>query len=259
MAVRATCGMRTNLNSNGVLIDETVARKLGEAGLENIKLSLDSLDPRTHDYMRGVDGVYDRVMRAIDNLHRYAPKIRVALISVIYEQTYRDFIPLMEWINNNEKIEHVLVMVAMQPNNTPPEENWWNGPYGFLWPKDKEAVAKLVDELIVLKKRGYKINNSAAQLRAAREYFLSPEKFVKKTVCNMDKAVHVSSIGQIFLCFNYGILGDVRHGDDIGRIWNSAAAQKVREEIRDCKKNCHFLINCYFEEDEITESCKTRG
>ncbi|MFH2136937.1 MAG: radical SAM protein [Candidatus Omnitrophota bacterium] len=254
LRIAADLGFRTNLNSNGFLIDEKVARKLAEAGLVSIKLSLDSIKKEVHDQMRGVEGVYERVLKAVDNLHTFAPEMSVSLISVIYEQTYRDFVPLMEWINNNDKIEHVLVMVAMQPNNTPPEEDWWNGEYGFLWPKDKDAVAELMDKLIEMKKGGYKINNELPQLKAAKEYLRYPERFVKKTVCNMDKAVHVSAIGQIFICFNYGILGDVRKGDSIEKILRSKEAAAVRGKIRNCKKNCHFLINCFFEEDEIIKS-----
>lgn len=249
--IASVCGLRTNINSNGFLIDENIARKLQEAGMQNIKISLDSIDPKIHDYMRGVEGVHARVLQAINNLHEFAPSMNVSLISVIYEQTYRGFIPLMEWINNNEKIEHVLVMVAMQPNNTLPEENWWEGKYGFLWPKNRQDLDELMDKLISMKSNHYKINNSVAQLRAAKEYLRYPDKFVKKTVCNMYKAVHVSSIGQIFLCFNYGVLGDIRKGDDIRKIWRSEEAEKVRDKIKTCKKNCHFLINCFFEEDEL--------
>jgi MoaA/NifB/PqqE/SkfB family radical SAM enzyme len=249
IASASELGFRTNLNSNGYLIDEQVARCLGQAGLQNIKLSMDSIDPAAHDFLRGVDGVHARVLSAIDNLHRFAPAMRVALISVIYEQNYRGFIPLMQWINANEKIEHVLVMVAMQPNNTPPEERWWEGRYGFLWPKDRAAVAALMDELIRLKEQGYKINNTVGQLRAVKKYLALPEQFVKKTACNMHKAVHVSSLGQVYLCFNYGILGDIKKGDNIRAIWNSPEAALVREKIAACKKNCHFLINCFFEEE----------
>ena len=255
--IASSLGLRTNLNSNGYLIGKDVAKKLSDSGLQNIKLSLDSLDPKTHDYMRGVEGVYSRVMEAIDNLHDFAPGIRLSLISVIYEQTYRGFIPLMEWINANEKIEHVLVMVAMQPNNTALEEQWWEGEHGFLWPKNKNDIDALLDELIKMKQAGYKINNSAAQLRAAKEYFKNPGKFVKKTVCNMYKAVHVSSIGQIFLCFNHGLLGDVRDGSDIQKIWYSQEAEEIRRKIKTCKKNCHFLINCFFEEDEIIQKTQS--
>ena len=250
--IASESGFRTNLNSNGFLIDENVACKLAEAGLQNIKISLDSLGPQIHDYMRGVEGVHEKALKAIDNLHRFALDMRISLISVIYEQTYREFIPLIEWINNNEKIEHVLVMVAMQPNNTPPEEHWWSGNYGFLWPKNKQAVSELMDKLISLKEQSYKINNSLIQLKAAKEYLRQPDKFVKKTVCNMYKAVHISAIGQIFICFNFGFLGDIREGDDIRKIWHSQEAEEVRQKIKNCKKNCHFLINCFFEEDELT-------
>ncbi|MBU1088065.1 MAG: radical SAM protein [Candidatus Omnitrophica bacterium] len=252
--IASDIGFYTNINSNGFLIDENVARKLGDSGMRDIKLSLDSIDPKIHDYMRGVEGVHEKALKAIDNLHRFAPHMRVSLISVIYEQTYRDFIPLMEWINNNNKIEHVLIMVAMQPNNTEPEEHWWKGEYGFLWPKNTDDIDKLMDKLIFMKQSYYKINNSIAQLRAVKAYLRHPEKFVKNSVCNMYKAVHVSSIGQIFLCFNYGVLGEIRKGDDIRKIWCSVEAEVIRAKIKNCKKNCHFLINCFFEEDPAVNS-----
>ncbi|MFH1092571.1 MAG: radical SAM protein [Candidatus Omnitrophota bacterium] len=256
--IASSCGLRTNLNSNGFLIDEKVAKHLGDVGLQNIKISLDSIDPEKHDYMRGVEGVHERAIQAINNLNKFAPSMKVSLISVIYEQTYRDFIALMEWINNNAKIEHVLIMVAMQPNNTQPEEHWWEGKYGFLWPKNRGDMDELMDKLILMKQNHYKINNSVAQLRAAKEYLRYPERFVKKTVCNMYKAVHVSSIGQIFLCFNYGVLGDIRKGDDIREIWHSEDAEKIRDKIKSCKKNCHFLINCFFEEDELSTELQNK-
>lgn len=242
-------GFHTNLNSNGFLLDANNTQKLAEAGLHDIKLSLDSINREIHDYLRGVKGVFDQLMLAIDNLKTYAPQINIALISVIYEQNYREFIPLLEWIQNNNKIDHVLIMAAMQPNNTPPEVRWWEGKYSFLWPKDIQAVCNLIDSLMELKVKGYKIVNTASQLKAVKNYFVSPDQFVKKTVCNMYKAVHVSSLGELFLCFKYGIVGDIKKGDDIRQIWNSEKAENVREKIKKCKHNCHFLLNCFFEED----------
>ncbi|MCG2712657.1 MAG: radical SAM protein [Candidatus Omnitrophica bacterium] len=247
--IASSLGFRINLNSNGFLIDEVVARKLGEAGLVDIKLSLDSLQKQKHDYLRGVDGVYDQLRKAIDNLHAYAKNVNISIISVIYEQNYREFIPLIEWINNNEKINHVLVMAAMQPNNTLPEEHWWEGEYGALWPKDTGQIEKLLDQLIVMKNDGYKICNPVGQLKAVKKYFKNPREFVKKTICNMYKAIHLSSIGLMYLCFEYEVIGDIKKNDDVKNIWHSDKAQQIRDEIKNCKKNCHFLINCFFEED----------
>ncbi|MFH2144908.1 MAG: radical SAM protein [Candidatus Omnitrophota bacterium] len=249
IAYAVQLGFRTNLNSNGFLINKDNAIRFYEAGLHDIKLSLDSLDKKVHDYLRGVDGVFDQLMLAIDNLARYAPGIEISLISVIYEHNYRKFIQLIKWINRHEKIRHVLIMAPMQPNNTYPEDRWWEGKYSFLWPRDTKAVCSLMDELIEMKKEGYRINNTIGQLRAAKDYFICPEKFVKKTHCNMYKAIHVSSIGQVYICFNYDIIGNIKSNDDIKKILCSNKTQKVRDKIKNCRKNCHFLINCFFEED----------
>ncbi|MBU1044825.1 MAG: radical SAM protein [Candidatus Omnitrophica bacterium] len=243
-------GMRTNLVSNGYLIDKKVAKKLAGSGLKTIKLSLDSMNEKKHDYLRGVAGVYNQLMRAIDNLDVHAPNIEMALISVIYEQNYSGIIDLVEWVNNNPKIKDVSLTVAMQPNNTLPEKKWWNGEYGFLWPKNKKAISVILDQLIELKSNNYKINNSIAQLKAMKKYLINPEDFVKKTNCNMDKAIHISSIGKIYHCFFFDPIGDIHQSTNISNIWNSEKARMIRQDIRNCKQNCHFLINCFFEEDE---------
>jgi MoaA/NifB/PqqE/SkfB family radical SAM enzyme len=49
-------GFRMGLGSNGSLIDETVARKLKDAGVKTVSISLDSCDPKKHDEFRGVKG-----------------------------------------------------------------------------------------------------------------------------------------------------------------------------------------------------------
>jgi MoaA/NifB/PqqE/SkfB family radical SAM enzyme len=58
-------GLFTSLNSNGFLIDKDMAQALADSGLNLLVLSLDSVDKNTHDFLRGVDGSYDRVIRAI--------------------------------------------------------------------------------------------------------------------------------------------------------------------------------------------------
>ncbi len=242
-------GFRVNMNSNGFLINEEVATRLHQAGLKSIKLSLDSLDREKHDYLRGVPGVYDRVMRAIDNLRNFAPETAIGLIAVIYNDNYRDIVPLVEWADQDKRIEDILIMVPMQPNNTVPEERWWEGKYGYLWPRDVEGVNAVMNRLIEMRRSGCKVNNPPGQLRAAQRYLARPEEFVKRGFCNMDRAVHVSALGDIFICFEYEKIGDIRDGD-IQVLWQSEKARQVRDKIRDCRKNCHFLINCFFEADE---------
>jgi hypothetical protein len=137
----------------------------------------------------------------------------------------------------------------MQPNSTGVDKEWWKGEYGYLWPKDIEKACFFIDTLIKIRVSGSKIGNTLAQLEAFKLYFRYPGRFVKKTKCNLDKAVHVSAVGDIFLCFRRDILGNIQDGDDIRKIWYSSAANGVREKIKACRDNCHYLLNCFFEGD----------
>jgi radical SAM protein with 4Fe4S-binding SPASM domain len=64
----------------------------------------------------------------------------------------------------------------------------------------------------------------------------------------MDRAVHVSATGDIFLCFRHEKLGSIMT-DDIADVWASEKAENVRNQIYACRDNCHFLLNCFFEKD----------
>jgi len=242
-------GFSTNIASNGWLIDEDMAKRIGDSGLNEINLSLDSLNEATHDYLRGVKGVYRRVIRAIKNLNKYSKNTKIAISSVIYDWNLDELPPLLEWAINNDKINSIFFLAPMQPNSTRVDKAWWKGKYGYLWPKDTEKACSFVDKVLKIRTTGCKIGNTIPQLEAFKLYFRHPERFVKKTKCNLDKAVHVSAVGDVFLCFRWDILGDIRKGDDIRKIWRSELAGEVRKKITACKDNCHFLLNCFFEGD----------
>ena len=243
-------GFTINIPTNAYLIDQEMAKKIGQSGLSMMNISLDSLEEKKHDFLRGIEGVYRSVMEAIEYLNRYAPKTRKGICAVIYDINLDDIIPLTHWVIRNESLEWIDYMVVVQPNNTPLDTNWYKSEeFGFLWPKDTQKVTTVIDEIIRLKKEGeLKIVNQLCQLEAFKSYFRYPDRFVKKGACNMDKAVHVSSIGDIFICYHWARLGNIKR-DDLVQVWYSNEADKVREDILRCQDNCHFLLNCYFEGD----------
>lgn len=242
-------GFLTNIASNGWLVDEKMAQKIAVSGLYELVLSLDSLNETTHDYLRGVKGVYQGVMNAINHMNRYSKNTKIGIGSVIYDCNLDELSPLLDWANNNDKINSIFFLVPMQPNNTSIEKDWWKGQYSYLWPKDTDRAKAFVDKLIEKKKSWSKIGNTIPQLEAFKLYLQSPGSFVKKTQCNLDRAVHVSAIGDVFLCYRKDLLGNIKDGDDIRDIWRSYVAAEVRQKIALCKDNCHYLINCFFEGD----------
>lgn len=58
-------GIWTSLVSNGSLLTRERIRLLKSAGLDNLVLSLDSLDPAVHDTQRGIPGLHEKVLRRL--------------------------------------------------------------------------------------------------------------------------------------------------------------------------------------------------
>ncbi len=58
------------LITNGWFVDETVARDILRAGLQEISVSIDYRDPAKHDAQRGCPGAWERGVRALELFHK---------------------------------------------------------------------------------------------------------------------------------------------------------------------------------------------
>lgn len=58
-------GLRMVMGTSGYLIDQMIAVKLKGAGIRAVAISLDSKDPAIHDSFRGLEGVWERAVKAI--------------------------------------------------------------------------------------------------------------------------------------------------------------------------------------------------
>lgn len=70
-------GLRMGMGSNGMLIDDEVARKLKEAGMWTVAISLDSSIPERHDEFRGVKGCWEHAIKAIKALKKAGIEVQV--------------------------------------------------------------------------------------------------------------------------------------------------------------------------------------
>ena len=65
-AYAAGKGMMVVMGSNGLLIDDRVARRLRENGVSGISISLDSIEPDRHDRIRRSPGAWKKAVAAIE-------------------------------------------------------------------------------------------------------------------------------------------------------------------------------------------------
>ncbi|MDO8602992.1 MAG: radical SAM protein [Candidatus Omnitrophota bacterium] len=243
-------GFRTTMASNGYLIDMDMAKRIADAGLDAVSLSLDSYNPEVHDKMRGVKGVHQQVMNAIDNLTKYSPQTRKGLCCIIMNENLDEILNLVDWANGNKKVDWIYFMVVVQPNYSGPLTDNWVDEYQYLWPKDKSKVLAVLDELIMRKKNGSKVSNRVEHLRAYKAYFNNPQKLVNKARCIVGgKAISVNAYGFVQLCLFKDFIGNIRQ-NDIRELWRSQDANLIRKKVDECKTNCHLLLNCCYIEDE---------
>ncbi len=259
----STChqrGFRTSLATSGYLLDEIMARRLVEAGLNYIALTLYSLKEEIHNYLRGMPDSYRRLMQAIEYLDKQRNSLEIAIDTVIMAPNLDGLLELANHVRKDDRVSSLFFQAVVQPFHSPPKDEWYNSEeYKFLWPKESQQVDFFIDELIKIKEsslqgRKDKINNSISQLKLFKRYFKAPQDFIKKTCCSVlnDNAFTVSPDGSVNLCPYIKPIGNIRNGS-LKDIWYSKEAYQRREEILHCRKNCHHIINCWYEDEKINQ------
>ena len=236
------------MTSNGFLIEEEMAKDIADSGVVSMPISLDSLDPRIHDFLRGQDGAHKNAMKAIEYFLKYQGSMHhITIQTIIMDVNLDGILALTHWAK--ERNISISFMGIMNPNPGFADERWYeSAPYSFLWPKDIAKVHLIVDQLIRLKKEGLRITNSFAQLEAFKLYFENPLRFVRKSICSLgDGIVNVDPKGDVYLCWQMKPIGNIKT-HRLKDIWYSEIAKRIRNDIFFCKKNCAEMINCFFED-----------
>ncbi len=256
MSYASQKGFRISLATSGYYMDEATVKQLCGAGLHYCAFSLYSLSDKKQSYLRGVKGSVKRVKNAVKYFSRYGPHVEIAIDTVLMEPNRRHILKLTEWVKNNKAVSHIMFQVVMQPFHTKPDEKWYfDGRYKFLWPKEPGKMTAVIDSLIDIKileeeEGGGKINNSVAQFRIFKDYFTSPNKFIKKEVCPTynNGNFGVAPDGAVTLCPYIKPIGNIKK-QSLDEIWFSDESRRRREEIRHCVRNCHHIVNCWYEEE----------
>ena len=106
-----------------------------------------------------------------------------------------------------------------------------------------------MEKLRELKLNNCRIGNHPDHFLHFREYFRDPEKFLKKLRCNLgDYEFHVDPFGKVFFCCLMEPFGNIKT-HNVAEAWHSPRTQAIREQVYLCRKNCHIMINCFYEDE----------
>lgn len=88
-------GLRVTVSTNGTMIDRTAAQALKEMDITYVGISLDGIGA-THDYFRGREGTFDKVVQAFE--HCVAVGQKVGLRLTLTRHTIRDLEQILDFI-----------------------------------------------------------------------------------------------------------------------------------------------------------------
>lgn len=223
--------------SNGTLLDGERAERLIDAGLGYFDVSLDGINPETHDYIRGTTGVHEKALSVIrrvnelrkrkgSNLVMYAPVI-------VCGYNMNELIDVVHFVEN-ENLDAVMFNPLGPACDA--DTKWWKK--SDLWPKegDLDKLYRIIDRLISMKMNGAKIINSVDQLHAMKAYFADPSSRSSNNCMVGMTNFLLSADGNIHLCFKMPPIGN--YTDPFAYVWASKRAEEVRKRIKGCTYEC---------------------
>lgn len=244
-------GFRTALATSGFTITKTYAQALSKSGLNNIDLTIFSLNPKTHDYIRGVPGSLQRTLDAIGYLGPFSDTLKIGVNTIIMKPSLHELLELTEWVNQDSRFTGVYYQAITRPFHTLFVEDWHKTKeYQMLWPDNLPELENVIDALIIKKESGYRISNPVSQLKLFKVFFRNPAGFVKPYRCNLvdGKFFVINSDGAVCMCPYFKSLGKIME-TDFDHLWNSEISNQVKKEVAQCKTNCHQLVNCWYEDN----------
>jgi MoaA/NifB/PqqE/SkfB family radical SAM enzyme len=233
-------GIFVGASTNGVLFDRPAVHRLLEAGLNEINISLDSLQPAVHDGLRNHPGCFAAVMRTIELFQEAEPgKIEINIATVIIEQNLEELIDLAYW-TKERKLRTITYQPLMQNFGASYNCHWYKeSPY---FPQRVELLEKVLDELIAFRKKFWTVGNHEKQMNLMKLYFSDPEHEPYERCTAGQGDLGVDPFGNVYLCFNLDPVGNLLEKGP-AEIFASPIASRRREEISNCKRSC-YLLNC---------------
>ena len=245
-------GLRTEMVTNGTLIDERTARQVMDSGLHMIAVSLDSVTPRIHNATRGVKGAFDGAVQGIRNLVKAkkdsGSEIWIEIWTTITNLNVEELSEIAFFAHGlgiDYLIYHPVIIGQVQMQNAIND--------GFLWiPKSRIALLeKKIEEIKAFSKSHPHFNPWLHKPDLLARYFRK-ELTASEWKCNPYMFISVTIHGKLQICGDP--FGDIR-AESITTLLKSEESFHVREKMKHCRTNC--LQSCWArpEADHLSRVC----
>jgi sulfatase maturation enzyme AslB (radical SAM superfamily) len=246
-------GLDFRFTTNGYTMTEEMARRFVAAGLFNIGVSLESLDPKINEIIRPHPNGTLKTIRAIELMlqerQRQKKFVSINVKTVLTDVNLESFI---EIIKRWGKVDGMMCTPqAFEPmGQMPPETK------ELLYIKDITRLQRVVDQIRELKRDGYAVHVSDQGLDEMLKLY-SDDKNKNSTMhgakMEMDPSEPACNIGTDNMWIEHGMVKLCPYHPPIGnfmtetnrtikQMWESEMTRQIREQTRACRRLC--TISC---------------
>ena len=226
------------LNTNGYFLDPNTIDALEAAGLDVIKMSLYSLNPTTHNDLRGAVA-FDQAMQAL-RYHQEknsAMEFRIAIL--ITSKNIQEVPALIDYlVGLRNVVIRLNALTEIYNSEKSADLSVYKIPEA-LWPK-AEAIEKVFECIMAHKD---KIKTTEEHLKTIKEYYLNPASALEHPCRVHESSLIITSDGKVSLCYKLPPFGDAR--GDLAQLLDSPEAEAQRTATKHCRKGCRILA-CNF-------------
>jgi len=246
-------GLDFRFTTNGYIMNEEMARRFVAAGVFNIGISLESLDPKINEIIRPYKDGTSKTLRCIELLleerERQKKHVSLNLKTVLTAINMESFI---EIVKRYGKIEGIMCtpQVFEPMDDMPPATNQ------MLFIKDLERLRRTMEQIRELKREGYTVHVSEQALNemvrqcsqnqdhTATMHHKKLEMDPSEPDCNIGTDNMWIEHGMVKLCSYHAPIGNFMTDEHITlkQMWESEMTRRVRAQTRACRRLC--TISC---------------
>jgi len=215
-------GLYVNSPTNGTLLTERNVKRLKESGIDSVSVSIDSLDPEVADKVRQYPGQLKKALNGLKLLKKHGvPSSAIILLGKHNIHEYGEIVKKLD-----------------EDYDTPSILSFPDAGVGTLDEIEfgRNELLKVIDELLLLKKEGYRLLNATEYLLELKRAYMNQKRRI--TCYAGYYYVNVYWDGRVTPCFNK---------DTICHINDLSTNSLQKKSCTDCLNQC-FIEFSYISE-----------
>ena len=199
-----------------------------------VAISIDSLDEAKNDYIKGVEGSWKKSMEAVETL--YTEGIKVCVTPTISQLNLYEIVDITNYFSQRG-IPLWYCLYSFDPSVNEKQLFRIGKVNNEFVISDKQAMIKLCDSLMEMKKKNRNILMTTALLKALRSLYAEEKRTWNCRA--LKNFLVIDHLGRIAGCHNRDFAGSVF---DLPKIWDSEEFNSLRSTYNHCTQ-CTYL--CY--------------